>query len=201
MSTRGAAGFRIHGQDKIAYNHYDSYPNGMGLCILEELRQLLITDGIEGVREAAANLRVIDGETPPTREEQERFQEFYRADIGSRRMDDWHVLLFGTQPSRGLGPLLKAGICVDHSTFLADSLFCEWAYVVNVDEALFEVYRGFGVPGKSVGRYSTMARADINYPPVSLVKSVPFDEIKACKKKKLLALIADVEDAADDDET
>lgn len=34
--------------------------------------------------------------------------------------------------------------CLDNClTFAADSLFCEWAYVVDFDKRTFEVYKGF----------------------------------------------------------
>lgn len=35
MSTRGAYGFRIDGQDKITYNHFDSYPDSLGVNLLQ----------------------------------------------------------------------------------------------------------------------------------------------------------------------
>ena len=31
----------------------------------------------------------------------------------------------------------------DNSEFAADSLFCEWAYVIDLDKETFEVYKGF----------------------------------------------------------
>ena len=33
MATRGAYGFRLNGVEKLFYNHYDSYPEGLGLDI------------------------------------------------------------------------------------------------------------------------------------------------------------------------
>lgn len=32
---------------------------------------------------------------------------------------------------------------IDDSEFLNDSLFCEWTYIINLDNEQFEVYRGF----------------------------------------------------------
>jgi hypothetical protein len=37
------------------------------------------------------------------------------------------------------GPLLL----VDSSSFAGDSVFCEWAYVIDLDKNVLEVYRGF----------------------------------------------------------
>ena len=38
MSTRGAWGFRIGSQDKVTYNHFDSYLDGLGDCLVLDLR-------------------------------------------------------------------------------------------------------------------------------------------------------------------
>ena len=38
MSTRGAVGIRMNGIDKIGYNHFDSYPTGLGDDILTWLK-------------------------------------------------------------------------------------------------------------------------------------------------------------------
>lgn len=34
MSTRGAWGFRKDEQDKVTFNHWDSYPSGLGESVL-----------------------------------------------------------------------------------------------------------------------------------------------------------------------
>lgn len=38
MGTRGFVGFVIDGQEKIGYNHFDSYPDGLGVDVLSWLR-------------------------------------------------------------------------------------------------------------------------------------------------------------------
>ncbi len=38
MGTRGLYGFRKDGVNKLTYNHYDSYPSGLGKHILEVIR-------------------------------------------------------------------------------------------------------------------------------------------------------------------
>lgn len=37
MSTRGAYGFILNGEEKITYNHCDSYPSYLGINILKFL--------------------------------------------------------------------------------------------------------------------------------------------------------------------
>lgn len=38
MSTRGTVGFRKNDEDKLVYNHYDSYPSGLGKATLDFIR-------------------------------------------------------------------------------------------------------------------------------------------------------------------
>ena len=38
MGTRGLYGFRKNGVDKVTYNHWDSYPDGLGKQILRFIK-------------------------------------------------------------------------------------------------------------------------------------------------------------------
>jgi hypothetical protein len=51
--------------------------------------------------------------------------------------------------------------------FVEDSLFCEWAYFIDLDEGVMEVYRGFvkGRPGK--GRFADLEPSQDKHKPVS----------------------------------
>ena len=39
MGTRGLYGFRKNGVDKTTYNHFDSYPDGLGADVIESLKK------------------------------------------------------------------------------------------------------------------------------------------------------------------
>lgn len=68
MSTNGAFGFIIDGQRKIAYNHFDSYPGGLGLDVLRWLRNELVTNP-HALPIRVRNLRVVDEDIDPTDED------------------------------------------------------------------------------------------------------------------------------------
>ena len=38
MGTPGAVGFRANKQDKVTYNHFDSYPSGLGSDVISFIR-------------------------------------------------------------------------------------------------------------------------------------------------------------------
>ncbi len=85
---------------------------------------------------------------------------------------------------------LECGYMIDSLEFAKDSLFCEWGYLVNLDENVLEVYRGFISEGEKVnGRFAGHEyRPDYregrnNYEPISLLATIdldlPTDQIKA----------------------
>lgn len=66
---------------------------------------------------------------------------------------------------------------VDSLDFAADSLFCEWAYVIDFDQKVFEIYKGFN-QGPAVGRFAHLpTESDSEYTPVTLIKSYPLDAL------------------------
>jgi hypothetical protein len=70
----------------------------------------------------------------------------------------------------------------DSSDFPADSLFCEWAYVFDIDNMKLEVYKGFQTKPHTKGRFAaTTAQRDSSasgetYYPVKLTKVFDVDK-------------------------
>jgi hypothetical protein len=87
------------------------------------------------------------------------------------------VLLRETQGSFKL--TLESGVILDGNSFASDSLFCEWGYVVDLDNNVFEVYQGFNhVP--AVGRFASREEQEdggSEYYPITLVASFPLDDL------------------------
>jgi hypothetical protein len=68
---------------------------------------------------------------------------------------------------------------VNSESFAGDSLFCEWAYVIDFDKNQFELYRGFNlVPLETEDRFfGTKREPKSKYYPVKLVTYWSFDEL------------------------
>ena len=68
----------------------------------------------------------------------------------------------------------------DDSAFAHSSLFCEWAYVIDLDRNILEVYRGFNTDLKApVGAFARVpkgAQSD-EYGTVRLVRSYPLADL------------------------
>lgn len=69
----------------------------------------------------------------------------------------------------------------NYTEFLKDSLFCEWAYIINLDTNCLEIYRGFNKDANGNGRYAQYTISSDEEEPyygVVLLMEIPIDEIK-----------------------
>lgn len=179
MSTRGIVGFVVDGQEKLSYNHSDSYPSGLGadvLCWLE--------GHIEGgffdadTRHAVSQVRLVDEGGTPSAEDIERLSKFHNGGVSTGEPTEWYSLLRHTQGD--LDRIIEAGVIIDYAVFATDSLFCEWGYVIDLDERRFEVYQGFQKSPHQQGRFANREashRASGDYYPIRLVASWSFSEL------------------------
>jgi hypothetical protein len=182
MGTRGFVGFVVDGTEKITYNHFDSYPEGLGVDVLAFLTAN-VADA-DKIAEDARRLRPVDENSKPTKAERLRFAKF--TDSGVSGGDDWYAILRRTQGD--LAAILEAGVYGDAKDFPLDSLFAEWGYLVNLDDRKLEVYRGFQDAPHDKGRYAKRQTAglaegqprqilDNTYYPCALVKTYDFDAL------------------------
>lgn len=181
MGTRGFVGFVADGKETITYCQYDSYPSGVGLNVLHWART--VTDWNEVRRQAAALVHV-DDDTPPTPEQIERLRQYADTDVSTRKLTEWYVLLRETQGEPAL--ILESGHAEHASEWPGDSLFCEWGYLIDLDQSVLEVYRGFQTKPHTTGRFHDRTRdggpepsygGGSTYYPVRLVRTWKFSEL------------------------
>ena len=139
MGTRGAYGFCKNGELKVTYNHFDSYPEGLGQDILDFIHGT----SIEEMNKMCDDLQLIDEKIPPTEEQIQKCRDAGSIDLGvsNQSVTDWYCLLRNCQGDLAMN--CKVGMMSDDKDFLQDSLFCEYAYIINLDDNVLEVYRGF----------------------------------------------------------
>lgn len=183
MGTRGLMGFRLDSQDKATYNHFDSYPDCLGRNMVNFIKNNYATNADRlNVERMVRELRMVGREDKPTEADKLKLKTLglFDGSVSSRTDDEWYTLLRNAQGR----PLvaLQAGVMEDQRAFAYDSLFCEYAYIVNFDDGVLEVYAGFQKkPGK--GRFADEVAADPSlkdssgYYPVTLADRIPFHEI------------------------
>jgi hypothetical protein len=153
MGTRGAIGFIVNGEEKVSYNHMDSYPSYLGKNLLKDLTTI---SDLNILHENVRRISMVDaGDVPElSSEEISSLKEFTNNSVGQG--DDWYSILRESQGSiepycRQENPLRYM---TDAKGFLYDSLFCEFAYIVNLDTNMVEFYRGFNHHLDAPGRYA-----------------------------------------------
>ncbi len=180
MSTRGAYGIRKNETDKIMYNHYDSYPTALGEDILKFIKEHKRKD----FDDVFDFLIPIDPKTKPTPEQIKRCQSTTNLSVSKGSTEDWYCLLRETQgniesrmPPNGV-PYFE-----DYGRFLSDSIFCEWAYIINLDKNVLEIYQGFNRTKSDKGRYASLFReknvtsSEDKYYGVELLTEIPLEYV------------------------
>jgi hypothetical protein len=170
MGTRGFVGFIIDGTEKITYNHWDSYPTGLGAQVVEAILSEHVTP--DAVRE----LTMITDKVPPTPEEQRKLARWADTGVDDGKLSNWYVLLRQTQGD--IVAMLKAGYAEDASYFPLDSLFAEWGYILDMDTMTLEVYQGFQHSPHTAGRFASRTvtdeyARDNGYYPCALIAVYP----------------------------
>lgn len=139
MGTRGTIAFKINGEVKGSYNHWDSYPSGLGNVMLNFLR----TGGTSDLSRSQADaLEDVRGRKPSP-EEIERLAPFTDTGVSTGRTDEWYCLLRNTQFHPEL--ILQAGV---YEKFPVGEE--EYSYVVDYDRNNLEVWDG----RKRVAKYA-----------------------------------------------
>ncbi|MFE6304967.1 hypothetical protein [Nocardiopsis sp. NPDC057823] len=172
MATRGFMGWVSGGREVIAYNHWSSEPEGLGLDILA----WLVNTDHAAARQRITEVRVVDPESTPTAADIERLREHTDTSIGDEVETDWYGLLRGTQGRPAA--TLAAGVVADASDFPFDVVSCEWGYIADFDAGVFEVYMGFQYEPHDKGRFASRPRPeDAEAYPAALFTSFPLSDL------------------------
>ena len=194
MSTRGAIGFRLNKQDKVTYNHSSSYPEYLGRNVLEFIQG----ETLESLTTIAQSIVLVNEEEKPTAEQINECQQWANLGVGNQSVDDWYCLLRGTQ---GNLSVYKTGLkyMIDSSGFLINSLFCEYAYIINLNNNTLEFYTGYNKKArKSKGRYAKKGYDDNSgYYGVVLVEKFPLETVMGATSEQLTDMVTVMQSKAE----
>jgi hypothetical protein len=169
MGTRNLTFVKLDGKYRIAqYGQWDGQPSGQGETVLQFLKDILNEEAVSTFKEKLLKCRFA------TKEE---LQE-----IGKDK--NWASKY--PQLSRDAGAGILEMVCSgeppmvlkDETNFANDSVFCEWAYVIDFDSGTFEVFTGFNkIQLTPQDRFYTGNKPDKEYYPIRLLKSFPLDQL------------------------
>jgi hypothetical protein len=137
MGTRGLVGYQLDGKLCALYNHFDSYPDGLGTKVVSCINSFLrpMEDSYETlILKAAQSLdwtSDLDQIVPPIKAEE--LPALLSGRVLGLVCSNKNVRDYYTNPT----PLFN------EADFLKDPLFCEWAYILDLDKKEFLI-RGNG---------------------------------------------------------
>lgn len=184
MGTRGAIGFRINGELKVTYNHFDSYPSGLGQEFLEFVQKHCVSENtLQSLKEKVVKVIMVDEDIPPTESQYKDLKNYWDTEVSNGT--DWYALLRRAQGISGLDAIAedKLHFMIDSKGFLRDSLFCEYAYIIDLDKCTANFYKGFNRDesktefGLTSGLDSSDGNSIKGYYPVRTVAIIPFNII------------------------
>lgn len=188
MGTRGLYGFVKDGETKATYNHMDSYPSGLG----EHVLNFILRTPVETMKQIFDRIELVEEGEKPTREQKERMMAFnpLLTEVYFEGTDVWYSVLHDYMGdmdafTKGL-PFM-----IDSIAFIHDSLFCEWAYLVNLDDEVLEVYKGFQEQ-PDINRYHDPDREYGDFKNCRWVKTIPFRELKPGQLENFEAMVNDM---------
>lgn len=145
MGTRGSIGVIYQEEYKATYNHSDSYPSGLGEEAVEFVNKVIKENGWERFKKKIQKVVMITEDKKPTPRQVEKYKKFANTSVSSGNLEEWYVLLREVQGVGFLQEIYKGSLnhLLDDGEFIKHSLFCEWAYIINLDTMKLEVYKGF----------------------------------------------------------
>ena len=173
MGTRGCYGFRINKHDKVTYNPFDSYPKELGYKLMCFVAQTQVS----AMERIARRIKLVDRNSIPPRDLIVKYKKYADLSVSEQKYEDWYCLLRKTQGDLGV---YRDDLehMIDDSEFLDDSLFCEWAYIINLDTSQLEAYRGFNKNPSANGRYAhESVENSKGYFGVELIKEIELTKI------------------------
>lgn len=165
MGTRGTFGYRKNKQDKLMYNHWDSYPDGLGQRMLEYIKMYSTKE----INDTYDNIKIVEADND---DKYWKISAEMERKIHSR---DVFLSSFHEDPTL---------LIPEDNNFIKDSLFCEWGYIVNLDTECLEVWEGFQKKAQKGNRYGRKKNGD-GYYPCKLITEIPFDDLRKDKVQSL----------------
>lgn len=167
------------------YGQWDGYPSGQGSKVLEFLK----TADLEKFEKKLDNVRFMN-------EEDEKQMKIFLKSIDAE--DGWMNDEQADKYYKAY-PYMSRNICAiildlvyesnrevllnDQTEFAEDSLFCEWAYVIDLDKKVLECYKGFNKrPLGKTQRFKYLEKPNSEYYPVRCVKKYKFSKLPELEK-------------------
>jgi len=187
MGTRNLTLVQLDGKIRVAqYGQWDGYPEGQGKTVHE----FLSTADMKRFRKQVAKTYYIKDGSPISKKIDRAFEAFNNEYNKLKDFDSKKAAAKLTVEQKFLYTLFTRDTCAkilkviytatkekeiplaDNINFSGDSLFCEWAYLINLDNDTLEVYRGFNKePLTTADRFWTAPLDHGEYKQIKLLRT------------------------------
>ena len=182
MGTRNLTMVISNGETKVAqYGQWDGYPSGNGAIVLDFLH----TTNLEEFKKKLNKVIFVNGNKEKeiqnwlksigsdngwlTGEQSKLYHEKYPYLTRDNGANILQMIMDGEEDEIWI---------TDSTEFAGDSLFCEWAYLVDLDKNKLEVYEGFNKePLVLEDRFFYLTDKDSEYYPIRMVKSYDLNNL------------------------
>lgn len=183
MGTRGSYGFKLNGEFVLQYNHFDSYQGGLGEEIVKFVKHVQDNNFWNQLKDNIKKLEFVNTGDTPTPEHMKQFKRF--RDKGVNAGEGYYSLLRNLQNGESLYTVLNGEVLIwaIDNDFIKESLFCEYAYIIDLDEETLWFCEGFQKELQEDNPFGI--KNDSDYCPVRVLARIPFNEVTNEKMNKI----------------
>jgi len=170
MGTRHLTLVVLDDKIKVAqYGQWDGYPAGQGEVVAEFIKKKM---NKQAFRDAVSECKFLtEKEIKEYNDTKREMTDEFSRDTGAKILE-----MIQNKNIR---------LLYSDELFAADSLMCEWAWLLDLDREILEVYKGFNQK-KAAGRFADMkVEPECNYTPITLVREYPFKIVNKALMGKL----------------
>jgi len=140
-STAGAYGFASNTKIKLTYNHFDSFPEGLGREIVAFIRKVEEDKGWATLRFKVDDLVMVDENAKMTEDEA---RKYFPRKKSFPKLPTWYEAIHNYQNGKILPAIMSGEVnhMTDAKTLPKNSMFCHFVYIIDLNEMSFDVYIG-----------------------------------------------------------
>lgn len=145
MGTKGLIGHILNGGNRGIYSHMDSYPSELGRKVLSLVADLNRDHGWDSLRGKLSTISVVDPVGTPDKTAVDLYGSRFRAGLVSANVrETWSGLLWGLRGVDCYRRILSGELhhFPDAYRFIHEPLFCEYAYILNLDGMKLDLFAG-----------------------------------------------------------
>lgn len=128
MGSAGIYGFRVNGEETLVYSENGSYPDSLGVQLAEELMDIMKNEGLGWLASRIPHMEPMDVDD-------------YR-DGSHYQKARLYAEMKGFSDDGNIRPYVLYRKYPNNPGFGEAGLFCEWGYIINLDDMVLEFYKG-----------------------------------------------------------